>query len=232
MSTLETIALPHLPQHHLCVGLFKDVKNAAFLRQQLLAGNADFEYAFLDASVVISRMQFLAASFRGINDFASNRMKSHNVHSEIVFSFSPNNNIAESFRRFGISDTTQNVLAIKVLSPEMTAESVSQHLLQNIEGEPVDVSDANFAELADQARLRKIYKLNVQTKKGAANGTASKESEIKELETSILGVMALKETSTYGHSQLKTGHPVRSAIHKQLNGRLVLRWVTTWESLL
>ncbi|KAG9943930.1 hypothetical protein KCU85_g8386, partial [Aureobasidium melanogenum] len=27
--------------------------------------------------------------------------------------------------------------------------------------------------------------------------------------------------STYGHSQLKTGHPVRSAIHKQLNGRLV-----------
>jgi hypothetical protein len=40
------------------------------------------------------------------------------------------------------------------------------------------------------------------------------------------------ETSTYGHSQLKTGHPVRSAIHKQLNGRLVLRWVTTWESLL
>ncbi|KEQ67656.1 hypothetical protein M437DRAFT_36967 [Aureobasidium melanogenum CBS 110374] len=32
---------------------------------------------------------------------------------------------------------------------------------------------------------------------------------------------------TYGHSQLKTGHPVRSAIHKQLNGRLVLRWVTT-----
>ncbi|KAG9814331.1 hypothetical protein KCV05_g19090, partial [Aureobasidium melanogenum] len=38
--------------------------------------------------------------------------------------------------------------------------------------------------------------------------------------------------NTYGHSQLKTGHPVRSAIHKQLNGRLVLRWVTTWESLL
>ncbi|KAG9594682.1 hypothetical protein KCU77_g3341, partial [Aureobasidium melanogenum] len=46
-------------------------------------------------------------------------------------------------------------------------------------------------------------------------------------------MMILKSiTSTYGHSQLKTGHPVRSAIHKQLNGRLVLRWVTTWESLL
>jgi EKC/KEOPS complex subunit CGI121/TPRKB len=99
--------------------------------------------------------------------------------------------IAESFRRFGISDTTQHVLAIKVLSSDLTAESVSQHLQQNIEGEQVDVSDADLAELADQARLRKIYKLNVQAKKGAANGT-SKEAEIKELETSILGVMALK----------------------------------------
>jgi EKC/KEOPS complex subunit CGI121/TPRKB len=55
----------------------------------------------------------------------------------------------------------------------------------------VDVSDANFAELADQARLRKIYKLNVQAKKGAAN-SISKDAEIKELEISILGVMTLK----------------------------------------
>lgn len=103
--------------------------------------------------------------------------------------------IAESFRRFGISDTTQHVLAIKVCStPDITAESVSQHLQQNIEGEQVDVSDAALAEVADQARLRKIYKLNVQAKKGAANGAASttSTSEIKELETSILGVMALK----------------------------------------
>jgi hypothetical protein len=45
-------------------------------------------------------------------------------------------------------------------------------------------------------------------------------------------LVAADKLCTYGHSQLKTGHPVRSAIHKQLNGRLVLRWVTTWESLL
>jgi hypothetical protein len=55
------------------------------------------------------------------------------------------------------------------------------------------------------------------------------------VEKAIIAAMILQqnyELSTYGHSQLKTGHPVRSAIHKQLNGRLVLRWVTTWESLL
>jgi hypothetical protein len=51
-------------------------------------------------------------------------------------------------------------------------------------------------------------------------------------QTSVKILLATNISSTYGHSQLKTGHPVRSAIHKQLNGRLVLWWVTTWESLL
>jgi hypothetical protein len=53
-----------------------------------------------------------------------------------------------------------------------------------------------------------------------------------ELDFSYIILLKGSTLITYGHSQLKTGHPVRSAIHKQLNGRLVLRWVTTWESLL
>ena len=39
-------------------------------------------------------------------------------------------------------------------------------------------------------------------------------------------------TSTYDHRLRKTGHPVRSAIHKPQIGRLVVGWVTTSESLL
>ncbi|KAG9662795.1 hypothetical protein KCU95_g4100, partial [Aureobasidium melanogenum] len=61
------------------------------------------------------------------------------------------------------------------------------------------------------------------------------EVELCELDSTLLVESYYQKfclSSTYGHSQLKTGHPVRSAIHKQLNGRLVLRWVTTWESLL
>ena len=86
-ATMETLTLPHLPNSPIQVGLFKNVQNAAFLRQQLLEGNSDFEYAFLDASVL------LAACFRAISDALSNRLKSRNVHSEVVFSLSPNNNV-------------------------------------------------------------------------------------------------------------------------------------------
>jgi len=36
----------------------------------------------------------LAAVFRAINDMLQSRLKSRNVHSEIVFSLSPNNNVS------------------------------------------------------------------------------------------------------------------------------------------
>ena len=38
--------------------------------------------------------------------------------------------------------------------------------------------------------------------------------------------------STYDHRLKRTGHPVRSAIHKLQIGRLVVGWVTTSEYLL
>lgn len=90
---METISLPHLPDHPLHVALFADVQNAPFLRKQLLDGNTDFQYAFLDASVLLSRTHVLSACWRAINDQLADRMKSHNVHSEIVFAMSPNNNV-------------------------------------------------------------------------------------------------------------------------------------------
>jgi EKC/KEOPS complex subunit CGI121/TPRKB len=53
--SLETVTLEHLPaSHKVYVALFRNVKNAAFLHQQLLARNPEFEYAFIDASVVSS----------------------------------------------------------------------------------------------------------------------------------------------------------------------------------
>lgn len=53
MSHIETIHLSHVPGNiPLQVALYKDLKNASFLREQLLSGNADFQYAFIDATMV------------------------------------------------------------------------------------------------------------------------------------------------------------------------------------
>ena len=52
MASVRTFTLPHYDAYSVHVALFKDVTNAAFLRSQLLEGNQDFDYAFLDAAMV------------------------------------------------------------------------------------------------------------------------------------------------------------------------------------
>jgi EKC/KEOPS complex subunit CGI121/TPRKB len=53
MALLQTLHLEHLPSSHaIHVALYRDVKNVTHLQQQLLNGNTDFEYAFIDAGVV------------------------------------------------------------------------------------------------------------------------------------------------------------------------------------
>lgn len=50
---MTTLHLTHLPPTlGVYIALCRDLKNATFLRQQLLNGNTEFEYALLDASSV------------------------------------------------------------------------------------------------------------------------------------------------------------------------------------
>jgi hypothetical protein len=51
------IRLSHMTSHILFGALFVNVKNSAFLRQQLISANTDYEYSFLDATSV-SRAAF------------------------------------------------------------------------------------------------------------------------------------------------------------------------------
>jgi len=50
MEPGSTIQIPHLSEYPVHISLFKDVQNSAFLRQQLLAGNSEYEYGFVDAT--------------------------------------------------------------------------------------------------------------------------------------------------------------------------------------
>ncbi|GAB7363255.1 hypothetical protein MBLNU230_g3537t1 [Neophaeotheca triangularis] len=197
---METIRLPHLEAYPLTAALFTNVSNPAFLRQQLLAGNTDFEYAFLDATLLLSRAHVLAASFKAINAMLDDKLSSRNVHSEIVFNLSPNNNIAESFRRFGVQETTTTLLAIKVHNarttstnpptspPTSTPETTTQqHLQSQIQGELQPLTDANLARHTDLSRVRKVYKLDAVPK-----GDGELRAWRRESERAVLGAVALK----------------------------------------
>jgi EKC/KEOPS complex subunit CGI121/TPRKB len=202
---LQTIHLSHMPPElALHVAFYRDVKNAPFLKQQLLDGNAHFEYAFIDASMILTTTHVLAAAFRAMNDHLHERLKSRNVHSEIVFALSPNNNIGEAFRKFGICDTTSDLLVIKVsTSASMTSESVRTHLENAVEGTCVDFNDENLRAVSDLGKIRKAYKVGpnisprgkIKPSWSQLNGVDGMDpalKEKKELETAIFGAIALR----------------------------------------
>ena len=107
--------------------------------------------------------------------------------------------IAESFRRFGISDSTTALLVIKVsINPSVTHDSVAKHLSNVIEGTPAEFSDDVLAGMTDLSRVRKVYKLNTtgppkKREDTHVNGIDKAEmDERKEMIMSIIGAMALR----------------------------------------
>jgi EKC/KEOPS complex subunit CGI121/TPRKB len=138
--TLETLSLEHVPStHRIYAAFFRDVTNSDFLHAQLIARNPDFDYAFIDASSVISRRHLLSAVFNALVTILDGTLLSATPHSEVVLSMSPNNNvptlcallyakltlgnqIADAYRRWGIAPgKTKELIVIKVaVSPSST----------------------------------------------------------------------------------------------------------------
>ncbi|TPX16254.1 uncharacterized protein E0L32_003903 [Thyridium curvatum] len=193
---LETVCLEHIPStHSVQVAFFRNVSNPDFLQSQLVARNPDFEYAFIDASSVVSRVQVLAATFKALTLLLSGSLRTPNVHSEIVCSLSPTNNIAEAYRRYGVTPQTKDVIIVKVLFPTEanpqppSPESIWAHLQEHVKGSPVPLVDENIAAATDLAKVRKYYKLNGAPALNDAKDDLSRKTETEAL---VLASMALR----------------------------------------
>ncbi|KAH8174709.1 kinase binding protein [Sarocladium implicatum] len=193
---LETLALEHLPEtHKVHLAFFQNIQNASFLHEQLLARNSDFEYAFIDASVVVSRLQVLSAIFKATTTAVDGTLKTPNVHSEIVASLTSSNNIAEAYRRFGISTATKDLIVVKVTFPTdakpdvLSSDDIWQHLHQHVKGDPALLTDDALAKVTDLSKVRKYYKLNGLN---WLDNIKDEKAKRGELEALILGGMALR----------------------------------------
>ena len=196
MASIHTLTLPHYPAHPIHIALFHSVTNASHLRSQLLSANPAYDYAFLDASTILSYHQLLLAAQLALHAHLPGRSKTRTPHSELVFRLHPNNNIGEAYRKFGITDVSATVVVVKFsLDGETTGESVGKHLGEVVEGESVAIGEhgAEVGRFADVGKIRKLFKLNDGAKgnKGAmVNGEAVDER--RDMESVMLGTMALK----------------------------------------
>ncbi|OCF40044.1 protein CGI121 [Kwoniella heveanensis CBS 569] len=104
------------------------------------------------------------------------KTRTHNLHSELLLSLSPNNNITDSIRRHGISDTTRLLAVVRISGPEESAEDVYKGIKGVVEGELVSW------DLFDRASSS----VGVDAKSGAngnGNGDGDEKTGVQGVET-------------------------------------------------
>ncbi|TNM91388.1 EKC/KEOPS complex subunit TPRKB [Takifugu flavidus] len=154
-----THQLELFPDHRVTQVLFKDVKNAAELRQSAVAGKINA--ALIKPAMVVNSFQVLVAANKAVHLQKTGKMKTRSLYSEIIFSLSPTNNISEAFKRFGIADGDDSVLLVLVHSEDES--QLLADIKSMVNGQQVPVEDVS--SLTDQEKIKKFYKVTPQEEK-------------------------------------------------------------------
>ncbi|KAM6962155.1 EKC/KEOPS complex subunit TPRKB [Tautogolabrus adspersus] len=147
------------PDHRVTQLLFKDVKNAAELRQCAMKG--EINGALINPAMLVNPFQVLVAANKAVHLQKIGKMKTRSLYSEIIFNLSPTNNISEAFKRFGISDGDESVMVVLVHNKD-ELQPLSD-IIARVNGQQVAVEDVS--SLSNNTKIQKLYKVTPQEEK-------------------------------------------------------------------
>ncbi|XP_058481804.1 EKC/KEOPS complex subunit TPRKB [Solea solea] len=152
-----TQKLELFPDQRVTQTLFKEVKNAAELRQSAVEGKING--ALINPTMLVDPFQVMVAANKAVHFQKTGKMKTRSLYSEIIFNLSPTNNISEAFKRFGISDADDSVMIVVVHDKNETQQDIAA----KVDGRQVPVEDVS--SLSDPAKIKKLYKITPQEEK-------------------------------------------------------------------
>ncbi|KAI8356075.1 kinase binding protein CGI-121-domain-containing protein, partial [Choanephora cucurbitarum] len=135
--------------------LFDNVKNASELKQRISSQDMTLACALINANLVIDRRVVLLTANRALADESTGSLKTHSLHSEILFNIGATNNIGKTYTTFGIDNNTTQLVAIKIT--EASSSSAEACFTSNIQGDivPFDRLDS----MHDLKAMTKAYSL-------------------------------------------------------------------------
>ncbi|KAG9075440.1 hypothetical protein FS749_012897 [Ceratobasidium sp. UAMH 11750] len=151
------------------IALFTNVQNAPELKARLIKaatmegeeGEKEREavnFAFVDALPIASLLHLQTAIQQATLAATDGSMKTKTVHSEILWALNGSNNISESIKRFGVSDSSKSIFAVRVCGPELSIDDVLAGMKAAVQGEEVPLEKLD--EITDWSLVTKYYKVS------------------------------------------------------------------------
>ncbi|KAH9927855.1 CGI-121-domain-containing protein [Amylocystis lapponica] len=199
---MQSFHYAHFPPEFSCVhlALFTNVSNAEQLRSRLVQASlmngpdADVQresvnFAFIDARLICSLLHIQTAVIQAILAAIQGSLRTKTLHSEVLWTLNPTNNITEAIRRYGVSDTTTSLLVVRIAPPDV--HDIGARMQAVVSGDLRPIDELN--KITDWSAVKKYYKLNSEPlMKAVASNTLQERLAIEEV---VVSSVAMKNVT-------------------------------------
>lgn len=165
----DVIKFPQFGEYTVFLSYFQGIEKEVLstVKKELVAGNKVYDFCFLNTNHIISLEHLYSSIYRSISNLENDCMRAKTVNTEIIFNLSPINNIMDALKRFGVDESLDKTIVIKIFKTSEVSDEILQstnrHLLNLLQVDPsqnLKLDDSLLFELVNIDKFKKIYKLN------------------------------------------------------------------------